>query len=442
MKAPIRSPRGEHPPARQGDVWKPKRLDPQKFPDKPQGNNIPPTTIENIRYLLDTHGVTVRYNVIKKKLEIYLPGIATTDDNADNVKMSYLTSLAKLNGLSTGYVPEFVAVLADQDSYNPVAEWIERVPWDRKDRLPAYYNTLQTEPDFPIELKQTLMRKWLLSCVAAALKTHGFKCRGVLTLQGAQGLGKTSWGKSLINDPLLADSVIKTDHHLDSGNKDSLLTAVSHFIVEIGELDSSFKRDIARLKGFLTAEHDKVRRPYARTDSEYPRRTVFYATVNQGDFLVDNTGNSRWWTLPVIEIDHRHAIDMQQLFAQLAVEFRDGAEWWLSPDEERALAAQNEKHRHYSLVEDRLREVVDFEADIDAEREAMTASDILRMAGIANPTNAQAKECGGILRQAFGNPKRIHGRDKWRVPLREGSQGEATNPHQPDRPKKKSQTFD
>ncbi|MEH6792317.1 VapE domain-containing protein [Parasphingorhabdus sp.] len=395
--------------------WRPLRIDPDLFPDH-DGRKVP-TTVDNIAFLLEKNGITVRYNVIKKKTEIVFPDIAVTTDNADNVSMTHIISLATKNGLRTDLVPASVEAIGDRNAYNPVKDWIESKPWDGHDRLAAFYDTLRARDDYPKELKEILMRKWLLSAVAAAFMKTGFKSRGVLTLQGSQGLGKTSWGQRLINDPVLASSVIKTDHHLDGGNKDSQIGAITHFIVEIGELESSFKRDVSRLKGFLTADHDKLRRPYARAEAEYPRRTIFYATVNQADFLVDNTGNSRWWTIPVIEIDYEHDIDMQQLFAQLAVDFENGDTWWLTQEEELLLAAQNKLHKNYSLVAEILADYIDFEKQPCPEDRAYTASELLVEAGIERPTNAQAKECGAILRETFGEPKRINGRAKWRLPL-------------------------
>ena len=347
----------------------------------------------------------------------------STPDNRDGVAFALVNSLLTLNGLSTAFTDPYLGVLADENAFNPVEDWIRSRAWDGKDRLPAFYDTLTTEPDFPLDLKKVLMRKWLLSCVAAALKRSGFRCRGVLTLQGPQGIGKTTWGKRLISDEILSDEVIKTDHHLDGGSKDSRLTAVTHFIVEVGELEASFKRDVARLKGFLTADSDKLRRPYGKADSEYPRRTVFYATVNQADFLVDHTGNSRWWTLPVTDIDYDHDIDMQQLFAQLAVDFETGEEWWLDPDEEQALARRNRRHNSFSLVRDLLSEAVNFDGQASDQDRYFTASELLKMVGLDRPTNAQAKECGSLLRASFGESKRVQGRDRWRVPMREDIEG-------------------
>ncbi|MGN6497837.1 MAG: VapE domain-containing protein, partial [Tsuneonella sp.] len=317
-----------------------------------------------------------------------------------------------------------------------VAEWITRKSWDGQDRLPSICGTLVTAEDFPSELKRTLIRKWLLSGVAAALLPDGFHARGVLTLQGPQGIGKTSWCRSLIPDPQLREVALKLDHHLDGGNKDSILGAITHWIVEIGELDSSFRRDRARLKGFLTNDHDTIRRPYARKESEYPRRTIFLATVNQSDFLDDHTGNSRWWTLPVLEIDFHHDVDMQQVFAQLACDFEAGEQWWLTPEEERQLSLTNAKHRSFSLIEDRLSDVVHWDAPNDWPRHPYTASELLEKAGIEHPTNPQAKECAAILRESFGEPKRIQGKTKWRVPLRPEVQTDGDQTGGPRRPDK------
>ena len=36
----------------------------------------------------------------------------------------------------------------------------------------------------------------------------------------------------------------------------------------------------------------------------------------------------------VIAINFEHGIDMQQLFAQLAVDLEKGEQWWLTPEEE------------------------------------------------------------------------------------------------------------
>jgi putative DNA primase/helicase len=393
-------------------------LDRETFPHQPRsGSSQLPATIPNIEHLLERYGVKVRYNVIKKKLEILLPGHTGTIDNADNVAISYIISLASLNGMPIGQVPAYVEVLADRNVYNPIAEWITNKPWDGKDRLPKIYATITEREDYPERLKEILIRKWLLSAVAAVLKPSGFKARGVLTLQGPQGVGKTSWIRSLVPDEQLCELTVKLDHHLDGSNKDSIIGAVTHWLVEIGELDSSFKKDISRLKGFLTSDCDKIRRPYARTYSDYQRRTVFFASVNKIDFLIDDTGNTRFWTIPVTAINYQHDIDMQQLFAQLAEDFGNGKQWWLTQQEEELLESCNIEHKRVSVIRERLLEIVDMDLKGKDGNPAMSATEVLAKLDYLKPTNPLCRECGGILRELFGDPKKIRGIKKWRIPL-------------------------
>lgn len=391
-----------------------------EFPDKPPtGHTRLPATIANVAHLLCHEGITVRYNVIKKKDEISIPDHQGTSDNLDNVTLTRIVSSASKHGLPTGLVTGFVQAIADENAYNPVADWIRSYKWDGIDRLSDLYATVVEKPDYPKTLKEIVIRKWLLSATAAALVPTGFKCRGVLTLQGPQGVGKTSWVKSLVTDAKLRDDVVKLDHHMDVGNKDTILGAIGHWLVEIGELESSFKKDIARLKGFLTSDSDRVRRPYDRRESEYPRRTVFLATVNDANFLTDPTGNTRWWVIPVQDLDFQHDIDMQQVFAQLAVDLENGAQWWLTSDEEMMVESLNRRHQTVSAIAEKLAEYVDPDGMDGTRVASLTASEMLEVMGYKQPSNVQAKECGAALRALFGDPKRIKGINRWKVPLKE-----------------------
>lgn len=398
----------------------PQPIEKTSFPHGPQGfMKVLPTTIENVAHMLRHHEITIRYDVIKKKLRITIPGHTGTTDNADNTAITLIISLVTLNGMATGQVPSIVEAIADRHLYNPVAEWIQSKPWDGVDRLPALFDTLQEREGFSAQLKRILVYKWLLSAVAAAVIPRGFKARGVLTFQGPQGIGKTSWVMSLVSDALLREMVIKVDHLLDPHNKDSILGAITHWIVEIGELDSSFKKDVARLKGVLTSDSDKVRRPYAKTESEYQRRTVFCATVNEENFLVDSTGNTRFWTLPLMSINYAHGIDMQQVFAQLALDVAAGAQWWLTSDEEALLEAHNSQHRSVSLIRERLLEILDTDRAGESGLPAMGTIDLLGLMRVNHPTNGDAKELTAVLRELLGPSRKVQGRQKWRVPLRE-----------------------
>jgi putative DNA primase/helicase len=400
---------------------KSKKLPVRGFPHQPRpGSEMIKATLENVEHMLMKYQIQARYNEISKRSEVQLPDGMLHSANADNVAINKVVSLAMLNNMPTSHVPQMLDSLAETNPVNPAKEWILGKPWDGKCRLNAFYDTIKTPTTYSHYLKLTLMRKWLLSATAAALMPNGFYTRGVLTLQGAQNKGKTNWVRSLVNDPVLQAKLIKIDHQLDANNKDSVLGATSYWLVELGELDSSFKKDIARIKGFLSSDRDRVRRPYARYESDFQRRTVFCATVNEPTFLVDPTGNTRWWTIEVESINFNHGIDMQQLFAQMAVEFEKGEQWWLNDHENALLEDCNLKYRAVSKIRDKINQYVDTTRVPSSDDRSFTATSLLEELGLKNPTNNECRECGSILREHFGSQHIPSGAKAWRVPLKQG----------------------
>ncbi len=386
----------------------PKRVDRSGFPHQPHGNQGRlPVTLENVEHLLAENEIEVRWDVIKKTLRVSRQG--------DELELPALDSLANLNGVNSGSFSDFVGVIGQRNPMNPAQDWIDSKPWDGVSRIAKLCATIECDDEFRADLKDNLIERWLLSAAAAAVCPSGFRSRGVLVLQGGQGLGKTTWLARLVPEELRQHLVL-LDHHLDPHNKDSVIAACSHWFVEIGELDSSFKKDIARLKGFITNDVDKLRLPYGKRPIEMPRRTVFAGSVNDPNFLIDPTGNSRFWTIPCTKIDYRHSIDMQQVFAELAVMVRNGAEWWLSPNEEAELLKSNERFNSVSVLEEKFLDR--FNPD-DLKPRYRTASQICAVLGYSHPGNSMAREMGAILRRHVGEPKRVQGRTCWKVGMRE-----------------------
>lgn len=391
------------------------------FPHTTESGKLFGTT-ENLETLLQAYGIVARYNVIKKDYDFLVPELTSVPDNYKSAALAEITSLAALNGFPVGNLDKILQGIAARNPYNPAAEWITSRPWDGRERLCDFFDTVQVSKNYPVAFRNVLLRKWLLSAVAAACSPTGFRTRGVLTLQGAQRQGKTSWILSLVNDPVLRPALIKGDHLLDPNNKDSVLGAISHWIVEIGELDGSLRRaDIAAMKGFLTRDQDKIRRPYAVAESDYARRTVFCATVNDSNFLVDSTGNSRFWTIATSSLNYTHDIDMQQVFAQIYEQaFLTGQQWWLTPEEDAQLDAINGSHQVMSPIQERVTDAIDHSRKPDPQKDQLLGpGQLLHILGYKTSKTNEARECGAVLRGLFGDPHKIvHNTNKWFVPLR------------------------
>jgi len=217
-------------------------------------------------------------------------------------------------------------------------------------------------------------------------------------LQGKQYIGKTKWFKNLAPKELdvLADGVI-----LRPDDRDSVAQIISKWIVELGELDATFKKsDISQLKAFITKDSDTFRRPYAIEDSNYARRTVFFASVNEETFLNDPTGNRRFWTIPCESIDHSHCVDMQQLWAEVLQLYRNGEGYFLTHDEVIALNESNVQFEAVHPIEDRIRDYFGWELPPDrVVFEKKNATSVCISIGISNPTQADKNAAARALRK-------------------------------------------
>lgn len=328
-----------HPPI----VW-PRRMAPKKPGDLPP-DAPDPRFVENTAALLDAYGVVCRWCLMRHDLEILIPGYSPAPERAANATLSRVIELGDRRGLKRELVADHLRILARE--HHPVAEWIASRPWDGTDRVSALMATIDLAPDADRSLAWTLVHRWLVSCCRAVMLPRPgesrFTPQGVLVFQGPQGVGKTEWIKRLA--PPDADW-IATGVVIDPHSRDSVQQATSYWIAELGELDATYRKaDIAALKAFVTQASDTYRAAYARREEHTPRRTVLAASVNPRYFLVDDTGNRRWWTVPVTSLRWDHAIDVQQMWAQVMVTAQAAeACWWLTPDESKALAESNASH--------------------------------------------------------------------------------------------------
>jgi putative DNA primase/helicase len=382
------------------------------------GKGKPLATIENVQELMRRANITVRYNVISKDLEINVPGSTHTVDNNGNASMNRVLSLCETISFPTKHLESYMLNVGDANPYNPVATWITSKPWDGTTRLHDFFETVTVKEDRFVpatgrSLKETLMLKWLISAVAAAFTPNGVVARGVLTFQSKQNLGKTLWVKRLAPRELgvIVDGLI-----LNPSDKDSVMSCVSNWIVELGEVDATFRKaDIAALKGFISKERDTLRRPYGRTESKYPRRTVFFASVNDEQFLHDPTGNTRWWTIAVEALNNKHTIDVQQLWAEVLTLFEAGETWHLTPDELETLNDHNSDHESINPVHDRVDRAFAWSDSKTLWTRAMRATEICQAAGIENPNKLDVNSAAAFVTKRYGVETRKQGKDRSKV---------------------------
>lgn len=392
---------------KQGDIWKAlvdqgliddsnlrrKGFRRIEFPDL--ARNGPKATLENYRCLLNDFGIQAKYDVIGKTEDIVFPGMRGTQENRVPSALTEIASLTARYRIASGRLEQMIFKICDENPVNPILDWIKSEHWDGTSRIPTLIETI--ESDEP-RLTPILIRKWLLSLMYALTSIRGHASQGVLVLQGAQGLGKSRWLAKLCPSPI--DAYFLAGHVLDPRNKDSVLATTKHWLVELGELDGTFRRsDVAALKAFLTSSKDVIRKPYGRVEVELPRRTGFAATVNEVGFLQDDTGNRRYYTVRCSEIDADHDINIQQLWAEVLVLVSNGESEYLTDAEAEQLERSNLTSMAISPIEEKILEKFKWNGPLD---KYMSSTEICQAIGIEQPGQYQVRQTAAAIRNIKG----------------------------------------
>lgn len=347
-----------------------------------------PTTLENVKRLLDHHGVILRLNVLTQETELDLPAdLIGQAEMRQTTKLGQLRSLARRYRMQTGdALRDELQAIEDLNAYHPVADWIRSKPWDGVDRFEALWATfvLKDDAQSNADLYRHVLWAWMVAGAKYALlpcfERVGIKAFGVLVLQGPQGCGKTQWLKALAPEE---ETWVGTGLTLDPHSKDDVAKVTRYWITELGEIDATVRKaDVGALKGFLSDQADVYRRPYKEVTESFVRRTLFAASVNPQHFLRDSTGNRRFWVVPVARMkvwdeDGIRSIDRQQLWAQFAHLAAGGAQHHLPPEVEARQMALAEEHRTIDPVEDEVRAKLIVDVTMP-ERYWMTTEDIYR----------------------------------------------------------------
>ena len=375
-------------------------------------------TVDNLRHLLHAYGVMVEYDQLTKAELLEFPGGAVNGktDLASEAAVQMIRSMAAKSGLSMGVV-DYLPILLDRQPKNRVIDWIQAAKWDGRDRVTELADTVEVAPHMH-DLWPIILKMWLIQCVAAAdgaehtpRKDAIAKYESVLVLVGGQGVSKTSWLGKLV--PAELSQYFADGLHLRLGNRDSEKIAISFWIVELGEVDATFRKsDIAQLKAFLSRQSDTMRLSYARRECSFKRRTSFAASVNSFRFLTDETGGRRFWPVSVSSIKLQHDIDIRQLWRQIWDEYVGGEQWWACPSVEAALAEIQSQHTEIDPVYDGLMSVYELESKLTEEAyeaQHLSCKEIIERCGL-DPTKPNVNRAAEILRELGFERRKIKGK--------------------------------
>lgn len=362
-----------------------------------RGEKLTPiSSKDNFKILLNEYNISVYYDEILKDVFISFNNKLALNSNS---ALTNIRLLCELNGLKVSLANETINMFAAENSINSWKDLILSSSSVKTNNLERFYETITVEPQYE-HLKRVYIRKWLTQMLHMTCLNDGERpksARMVLVFQGKQGIGKTSWFRSLVPDEhskyVLEGHTLHVDSHMN------VLTCLQHVFVELGELAATFRKsDTEQLKSFITNTVDELNEKYTVKPVKYRRRTVFFGSVNDEKFLQDSTGNSRFLVLPVLKCDAYHGINMLDLYAQLLEEIKHNPEYDLDQDELKLQTTINSEFENINSLKE------SFEEHFDLNKtggEIMNATQVLLKMGfnISNIRKNHSNEMAILLKQ-------------------------------------------
>lgn len=212
---------------------------------------------------------------------------------------------------SEGFYDRQLDLMVENWEFQPVRRYLEktyetftrkwerlpsasRASWGTKEPelLPEWDNLGEVLFGVKDPLTQEMITTWLVGAVNRAMEP-GCLNKRTLILKGDQDAGKSAFVSELAR-------CWATELPAGTSEMDFVRLCLRTWIMELPEVDRLFKgKDASVLKSQLSARVDKYIPKYKEAEgmTEKPRVTVFIGTTNKAQFLVDDTGNKRYWVI-------------------------------------------------------------------------------------------------------------------------------------------------
>ena len=248
--------------------------------------------------------------------------------DADDAALRYY--LERVYGMTgKDRIFDAVNIVANDNAFHPVRDYLNSCTWDGVPRVDTLLVDYLGAEDS--EYVRTVTRKTLTAAVARIYKP-GCKFDYILTLQGHQGAGKSTFIRKL-GVQWGSDSLTSMQ------GKEAYEQVLGVWIIEIAELSSMKKAEVETIKLFISKQTDRFRPAYGRRTQEYPRQCVFFGTTNETQFLRDATGNRRFWIvdtpeLPPKDLEELTPETVRLIWGEAVENYRNGEKLYLSKEME------------------------------------------------------------------------------------------------------------
>ncbi len=290
----------------------------KKYNIKPESKEVLEKKTKNTRW-------SILEQIIKEwKLEFRYNELTTVIDvSKNNSEYSKLGLMANdivmememnrgIKTISVAKIKEMIGTSKTCKIYNPIKDFFETIPkWDGVDYITELEKYIELDTDEKKEFFFPMLKKHLIRTLKCAL-VDKYINRMVFVLYGPQEIGKSMFFRWLSPNDLYNEEPVTP------GDKDSILSLARYVMINMDELDSLNKKDVAKLKAFISRGEITKRVPYGHSDERFSRIASFVGSTNKTDILADEK-NTRWIILKIKNFDWKgyvKNINPLQIWAQ------------------------------------------------------------------------------------------------------------------------------
>jgi len=301
-------------------------------------------TINNYVLALEGLGHEIKYNEFTMLYELDNKNYQNSMDSKllDDIEKKY-------KFYSKDKIQNALEVLAMENKYNPVQEYLTKLKWNGVRRVETLLIDYFGSPNTPYT--KAVTRKFLCGAVKRVFNP-GCEFQHILVLRGPQNVGKSTF-LSMLAKNWFNDSFQLTDTRDKTGPE----KLIGSWFIEIAEMAGMKKAETETIKSFATRRFDRYRPSYGRKVEQIERQSIFVGTTNAtSGYLKDITGNRRFWDVetPTRLTDE---LDVDQIWAEVMTMY-EKEELRLSKELEKEAAriqdSQLETEDKYELLQDYL----------------------------------------------------------------------------------------
>lgn len=281
------------------------------FPDLTDEGK-PRSTMTNAAVAITALGIECKKDLFHEKM---LVGGHPIQQWAGDLSDDVIQMIRKIIRYRFGFDPNKASTtdacvqLCLEHQFDPVLDYLDALQWDGQSRLEGWLTCYMGAPD--TELNRAIGRLCLAAAVRRAYEP-GTKFDQIVVFESTEGRGKSSAIEILAGRDNFSDQSI-----LGKQDKEQQEAMCGIWLYEIADLTGMKRAEIEHVKAFASRKIDRARPAYGRFRVDRPRRTVFFATTNDDEYLKSQTGNRRFWPVVVSRIDLEGlARDRDQLWAE------------------------------------------------------------------------------------------------------------------------------